>query len=275
MTTRRSRAAIASALAAVSLLFLLPQLWLLSLSLKEKAAVYEFPPRWVPSNPTLDNYVFALTGTQVPWYLLNSVLVAALATLLTMAAGVPAAFVLSRERFRGHGVLLAVLLGVQMLSPVILLLPIYELVDAMRLIDTHVGLILVYAAIQTPFTVWVLKNFFDALPPALFEAARLDGASRVRTLRTIALPLMSPGLAAVAIFNLAAYWSEFALALVLLDSQARFTVPIGIFNLQSGYETEWQIVAAASFIGLVPMMAAFIVLQRYFIAGLTAGAVRG
>jgi multiple sugar transport system permease protein len=275
MTTRRSRAAIASALAAVSLLFLLPQLWLLSLSLKEKAAVYEFPPRWVPSNPTLDNYVFALTGTQVPWYLLNSVLVAALATLLTMAAGVPAAFVLSRERFRGHGVLLAVLLGVQMLSPVILLLPIYELVDAMRLIDTHAGLILVYAAIQTPFTVWVLKNFFDALPPALFEAARLDGASRVRTLRTIALALMSPGLAAVAIFNLAAYWSEFALALVLLDSQARFTVPIGIFNLQSGYETEWQIVAAASFIGLVPMMAAFIVLQRYFIAGLTAGAVRG
>ena len=162
-----------------------------------------------------------------------------------------------------------------MLSPVILLLPIYELVDAVELIDTHAGLILVYAAIQTPFTAWVLKNFFDALPPALFEAARLDGASRLRTLWSIALPLIGPGLASVAIFNLAAYWSEFALALVLLDSQAHFTVPIGIFNLQSGYETEWQIVAAASFIGLVPMMAAFVLLQRYFIAGLTAGAVKG
>jgi multiple sugar transport system permease protein len=275
MTIRRSRLAITAALAAASLVFLLPQVWLLSLSLKEKAAVYEFPPRWVPSHPTLDNYVFALTGTQVPWYLVNSVTVAALAALLTMMVGVPAAFALSRERFRGHGVLLAVLLGVQMLSPVILLLPIYELVNAMHLIDTHFGLILVYAAIQTPFTVWVLKNFFDALPPALFEAARLDGASRLRTLRSIALPLIGPGLASVAIFNLAAYWSEFALALVLLDSQARFTVPIGIFNLQSGYETEWQIVAAASFIGLIPMIAAFVVLQRYFIAGLTAGAVKG
>ena len=275
MKNRRRRVGIAVALVIVSAAFLLPQLWLLSLSLKTKAAVYEFPPRWVPADPSLNNYVFALTGTQVPWYLLNSVKVALLATLLTMLIGIPAAFALSRERFRGHGLLLGLLLGVQMLSPVILLLPIYELVDAVELIDTHAGLILVYAAIQTPFTAWVLKNFFDALPPALFEAARLDGASRLRTLWSIALPLIGPGLASVAIFNLAAYWSEFALALVLLDSQAHFTVPIGIFNLQSGYETEWQIVAAASFIGLVPMMAAFVLLQRYFIAGLTAGAVKG
>ena len=113
------------------------------------------------------------------------------------------------------------------------------------------------------------------VPPALFEAARLDGASRLRTLWSIALPLVAPGLAATTIFNLAAYWSEFALALVLLDSQSRFTIPLGVFSLQSAYETEWQLVAAASFIGLVPMMAAFIFLQRYFIAGLTAGAVKG
>ena len=275
MTRRSLQSAIGVALAAVSAAFLMPQLWLLSLSLKQKSAVYEFPPRWLPRDPSLDNYAFALTGTQVPWYLVNSVKVALLATLVTMAAGIPAAFALSRERFRARSVLLAVLLGVQMLSPVVLLLPIYQLVDAMRLIDTHGGLILVYAAVQAPFTVWVLKNFFDGLPPALFEAARLDGASRLHTLRAIALPLVAPGLASVAIFNLAAYWSEFALALVLLDSQARFTVPIGIFNLQSGYETEWQIVAAASFIGLVPMVAAFVLLQRYFIAGLTAGAVKG
>ena len=275
MTAVRTRWAIAVGLAAVAAVFLLPQVWLLSLSLKTKAAVYEFPPRWLPSEPTFGNYLFALSGTQVPWYLLNSVKVATLATLLTMIAGVPAAFALSRDRFRGRGVMLAALLAVQMLSPVVLLLPIYELMDAMRLIDTHLGLVLVYAAIQTPFTVWVLKNFFDALPPAIFEAARLDGASRLRTLRSIALPLVGPGLASVAIFNLAAYWSEFALALVLLDSQAHFTVPVGVFNLQSGYETEWQIVAAASFIGLAPMMAAFLVLQRYFIAGLTAGAVKG
>ena len=267
--------AITAALAAVTLIFLIPQLWLVSLSLKDKGGVYAYPPEWLPAHPSLANYVFALTGTQVPWYLWNSVKVSALATLLTLAAGVPAAFILSRERFRGRGPLLGVLLAVQMLSPVVLLLPLYSLVERANLLDTHVGLVLTYASIQVPFTVWVLKNFFDAVPPALFEAARLDGASRLRTLWSIALPLIAPGLAATTIFNLAAYWSEFGLALVLLDSQSRFTVPLGVFSLQSAYDTEWQLVAAASFIGLAPMMAAFIFLQRYFITGLTAGAVKG
>jgi len=267
--------AITAALAGVTMVFLIPQLWLVSLSLKDKGGVYAYPPEWLPAHPSLANYVFALTGTQVPWYLWNSVKVSALATLLTLAAGVPAAFILSRERFRGRGPLLGVLLAVQMLSPVVLLLPLYSLVERANLLDTHTGLVLTYAAIQVPFTVWVLKNFFDAVPPALFEAARLDGASRLRTVWSIALPLVAPGLAATTIFNLAAYWSEFGLALVLLDSQSRFTIPLGVFSLQSAYDTEWQLVAAASFIGLAPMMAAFILLQRYFITGLTAGAVKG
>jgi len=271
----RRRWLIGAALALVAIAFLFPQLWLVSLSLKDRGAVFAYPPQWIPDHPSLVNYVFALTATQVPWYLWNSVKVAALATALTLAVGIPAAFVLSRERFAGRGPLLAILLAVQMLSPVVLLLPLYSLVERLGLADTHTGLVLTYAAIQVPFTAWVLKNFLDAIPPALFEAARLDGASRMRTLWSIALPVIGPGLAATTIFNLAAYWSEFALALVLLDSQARFTIPLGVFSLQSAYETEWQLVAAASFIGLVPMMAAFVFLQRYFIAGLTAGAVKG
>lgn len=263
------------ALAGVALAFLGPQLWLLSLSLKDRGAVFAYPPQWIPDAPSLFNYAFALTNTQVPWYLWNSVKVAVAATLLTLAAAIPAAYVLSRERFAGRGPVLSLLLVVQMISPVVLLLPLYQLVDWLHLIDTHLGLVLTYAAIQVPFSVWVLKNFFDAVPPALFEAARLDGASRLRTLWSIALPVIAPGLAATLIFNLAAYWSEFALALVLLDSQAQFTIPLGVFSLQSAYETEWQLVAACSFIGLLPMMAAFVFLQRYFIAGLTAGAVKG
>ena len=271
----KRRWAISAALAGVALAFLIPQLWLVSLSLKDKGAVFAYPPQWIPDNPSLFNYVFALTNTQVPWYLWNSVKVALLATVLTLAVGIPAAYVLSRERFAARGPLMSLLLVVQMISPVVLLLPLYSLVERLGLLDTHLGLVLAYSAIQVPFTVWVLKNFFDAVPPALFEAARLDGASRLHTLRAIALPLIAPGLAATTIFNLAAYWSEFALALIFLDSQSRFTIPLGVFSLQSAYETEWQIVAAASFIGLVPMMAAFIFLQRYFIAGLTAGAVKG
>ena len=216
-----------------------------------------------------------LRQTQVPWYLLNSGRVAVVATLLTMAVGAPAAYVLSRERFKTRKTVLNGLLLAQMVSPIVLLVPLYGLIAGLGLLDTHRGLILVYASVQLPFTIVVLKNFFDALPPSLFEAAVLDGADEGVTFRRIALPLVGPGLASVAIFNLAAYWSEFGLALVLLDSQQRFTVPIGLFSFQSGYETEWQLVAAASLIGLLPVMAAFLVLQRFFVAGLTAGATKG
>jgi multiple sugar transport system permease protein len=275
IATARRRIGFIAALAAAAAAFLAPLLWLFSLSLKSKAGVYEYPPQWLPAGGSLANYRFALTHTQVPWYLWNSAIVAVLATAVTMAAAVPAAYVISRERFRGRRPLRAALLAVQMVSPVILLVPIYGVIDRLGLIDTRAGLILVYAAMQVPFTIWVLENFFAAVPRSIFEAARLDGASRARTLWTIVLPLALPGLGATAIFNLAAYWSEFSLALVLLDSQERFTMPLGLFSFQSAYETDWQLLAAASFIALVPVLAGFVLLQRFFVAGLTAGAVKG
>ena len=275
MRTSARRWSFRLGLTLVAAAFLLPQLWLASISLKNKAAVFEFPPRWLPPDASLANYRFVLTQTQVPWYLWNSAKVAVLATALTLLMGVPAAFVLSRERFPRREGAVTALLAVQMVSPMVLLVPIYGLVAGLRLLDTHAGLVLVYASIQLPFTISVLKSFFDALPASVLEAARLDGASRLRTLRQVVLPLAAPGLAAVAIFDLASYWAEFSIALVLLDSQSRFTIPVGLFSFQSGYETDWHLVAAASFIGLVPVMAAFVLLQRYFVAGLTAGAVKG
>ena len=259
----------------VAVAFLLPQAWLLSLSLKTKAAVYEYPPHLLSAGSSIANYAFVLTRTQVPWYLWNSARIAIGATLLTMVLGTPAAYVLSRERFRRRETIATGLLLAQMVSPIVLLVPLYGLVAALGLLDTHKGLVFVYAAVQLPFTVVLLRNFFDALPHSLFEASMLDGASRAMTFRRVALPLVGPGLASVAIFNLAFYWAEFGLALVLLDSQQRFTVPIGLFSFQSGYETEWQLVAAASFIGLLPVIGAFLVLQRFFVAGLTAGASKG
>jgi multiple sugar transport system permease protein len=275
IASARQRAWFVAGLIATAAAFLLPQLWLLSLSLKNKAGLFEYPPTWIPRGGSLANYGFVLTHSQVPWYLWNSLIVAAFASAGTLATAAPAAYVLSRDRFRGRRPLLAALLVVQMVSPVILLVPIYGVVERLGLIDTRAGLVLVYAAMQVPFTVWVLKNFFDAVPPSLFEAATLDGASRARTLWTIVLPIIAPGLGAAAVFNLAAYWSEFCLALVLLDSQERFTMPLGLFSFQSAYDTDWQLLAAASFIALVPVIAAFVILQRFFIAGLTAGAVKG
>jgi multiple sugar transport system permease protein len=263
------------ALLLLASLFLIPQLWLVSLALRSSAAVYEFPPRILPAHPTLENLGFVFAKTQVPMYLWNSAKLAFLAMAATLLVGVPAAFVLSRERFKGQGAVRNGLLVVQMVSPLVLLVPIYTVITALGLLDTHAGLALTYCALQLPFTIAVLAGFFDALPNALFEAARLDGASRMRTLTQVALPILGPGLAATAIFNLAAYWSEFGLALVLLDSQQRYTVPVGLFALQSGYETEWQLVSAAALVGILPVMIMFVFLQRYFVSGLTAGAVKG
>ncbi len=275
IATRRQRAPFVGALMAAAAVFLLPQLWLFSLSLKSKAGLFEYPPTWIPKGGSLANYRFVLTHTQVPWYLWNSLVVAAFASAATLLLAVPAAYVLSRDRFRGRRPLLVALLIVQMVSPVILLVPIYGVIERLGLIDTRAGLIVVYAAMQAPFTVWVLKNFFDAVPTSIFEAARLDGATRARTFWSIVLPIIAPGLGATAVFNLAAYWSEFCLALVLLDSQARYTMPLGLFSFQSGYDTDWHLLAAASFIALVPVITVFVLLQRYFVAGLTAGAVKG
>ncbi len=256
-------------------IFLAPLLWLLSLSMKTGPAVYEHPPRLLPAEPSLANYAFVLAKTQVPYYLGNSAKIAALATLLTLALALPAAFVLSRERFPARSALIQGLLLVQLVSPLVLLVPIYGVVAGLGLLDSHPGLVLVYASVQLPLTISILRTFCDAVPGELFEAALLDGATRFGLLRRVALPLLGPGLGAAAIFNLAAYWAEFSLALVLLDSQSRFTIPVGLFNLQSGYETEWQIVAAAALLALAPVLAAFLVLQRSFVAGLTAGAVKG
>src|SRR6185503_13949715 len=275
MSAGRRRWPYTIALAAVAIAFVLPMLWLFSVSLKTKAGVYGFPPQWVPDDASLDNYAFVLARTEVPWYLLNSFKVALAATAATLLLGVPAAFVLSREDVRGRASLLTALLALQMVSPIVLLVPIYGLIGGLGLLDSHAGLVVVYAAVQLPFTIVVLKNFFDALPTSLLEAARLDGASRPRVLWRVALPLLGPGVGATATFNLAWYWAEFALALVLLDSQGHFTIPVGLFSFQSGYETEWQLVAAASFIGLVPVIATFVLLQRFFVSGLTAGAVKG
>ena len=171
---------------------------------------------------------------------------------------------------------MAALLAVQMVSPVILLVPIYGVIERLGLIDTHAGLILVYAAMQVPFTVWVLKNFFDAVPRSLFEAARLDGASRARTLWTIALPLVAPGLGATAIFNLAAYWSEFcarARAARLAGALHHAARPLQLSERLRNRLAARSPRRASS--ALVPVMAAFVLLQRFFVAGLTAGAVKG
>jgi multiple sugar transport system permease protein len=183
--------------------------------------------------------------------------------------------VLSREDVRGRVPLLTALLALQMVSPIVLLVPIYGLIGGLGLLDRHSGLVIVYAAVQLPFTIVVLKNFFDALPTSLLEAARLDGATRPRVLWRVALPLLGPGLGATATSTSPGTGRSSRWPWCSSIPRRTSRSPSALFSFQSGYETEWQLVAAASFIGLVPVIATFVLLQRFFVSGLTAGAVKG
>lgn len=272
----RSHNAVAYAVFLLTVLFFIgPLLWLTSMSFKGPAEVFAYPPRWIPARLSLQNYWFVLRSTQVPLFLMNSFKVALVSTGLILLVAVPAAFGFSRFRFRGKTAALMSIMAFQMISPIVIVVPIYKLMLSLGLHDTHLGLILLYVGIQVPFSVWLLKGFFDTIPRSLDESALIDGCNRLTALLYVLLPVALPGLAAAVIFNFVFAWSEFIMALITLNSQELLTLSIGIFNFQSGYGTQWHLIAATALLGILPVIILYVLLQRFFIAGLTAGAIKG
>lgn len=260
--------------AILAVLFLGPILWMVSLSLKTRTEIFNYAPQLLPESFGLQNFHFILTSSQVPVYLLNSFKVASLLTISVLLVCVPAAYAFSRFNFRGKRTLLMLVLSFQMIAPVVIVVPLYTMMDTMGLLNSHFGLVAVFVGVQVPFSVWLLKGFLDSVPKSIDESAMIDGASRWVTLTRVILPLAMPGLAATAIFNFIFGWSEFILPAVMLTSEKLATFSVGIFTFQSGYGTAWNLIAAASVLGLLPIVALFIGFQRLFITGMTAGAVK-
>jgi ABC-type glycerol-3-phosphate transport system permease component len=164
----------------------------------------------------------------------------------------------------------------QMISSVIIIVPLYTVMTSLGLIRTRAGLILLYVGIQTPFSIWLLKGYFDTVPRELDYAARIDGCSRLQTLRHVLLRPIAPGIAVVAIFNTVLTWSEFVLAYTVLGTESDLhTISIGIYNFQSQFGNDWRAIAAASVVGMLPLVIVFIGLQRYFVKGLIEGSLKG
>ncbi len=257
--------------------FLFPLFSVLSLSMKGADEVFAWPPTLLPKAFNLDTYVYVLTETALGLMLWNSLKITVLSVIGAILVAAPAAYAFSRMRFRGQNGLLLLLLVYQMISPLVVAIPLYRYYDMLGLLDTHLGVILVYITIEIPFTVWLLKGFFDSIPPSLDEAARLDGATRLQVLRIIILPLSKPGFAAALIFNVIAAWSQFIIPFLLLNSPSLLPVSIGVLNFAPG-QTEGEVtipyLAAASIVSILPALAMFIILQRYIVQALTAGAVK-
>jgi multiple sugar transport system permease protein len=258
---------------------LLPMLWMFSTSIKSEFAATQQPPKWIPDEPTFEQYFTLLspanpTGQQFLGYLRNSVWVSTATTVLGILVAVPAAYAFSRFSFPGRQPLFFSVLVRNMFPVVVFLIPLFILMKRLGLIDTHLSLILTYLTFGLPLSIWLLKGFYDNIPPELERAARIDGATRFQAFWKIVMPLSAPGIVATAIYAFIQGWNEYVYARTFINSQDLMTSPVGLENFFSEYVSNWPGLMAASFIMSVPVVVLFLVLQRHFVRALTEGAVK-
>jgi arabinogalactan oligomer/maltooligosaccharide transport system permease protein len=206
---------------------------------------------------------------------INSIIIALATTVVGVLLSCTAAYALSRFRFPGRQTSLTTFLVVQMFPATLLLMPLYVVLDELHLLNSIVGLVLVYATTAIPFCVWTLKGYFDTLPRELEEAARIDGASPWMIFRRIILPLARPGIAVTALFSFMTAWNEFILASTFMTDESRYTLPVLIQSTVGQHTADYGAFAAGAIVTSLPVMIAFYVLQTYLVGGLTAGAVKG
>jgi ABC-type glycerol-3-phosphate transport system permease component len=253
---------------------LFPILWGLSSSLKPAERIVEFPPRLLPEAPTLAHYARVFQD-DAGFYILNSALVSAATILLTLVLAALGGYALARYEFRGRGVAMMAVVAVMSIPIASLLVPTFTLISALGLFDTRLGLVLLYTAYQLPAALWMLYGYFTSLPVELEHAARVDGCGPLRTLTRVVLPLSKPGLVAAALFILVFAWNDFVVAVTMTAAQEVRTFPVAIYFYLGFYGREWGPLLAASLISIVPIIAVFVFLQRYFMSGLTGGGVKG
>ncbi|HTK11477.1 MAG TPA: ABC transporter permease subunit [Ktedonobacteraceae bacterium] len=249
-----------------------PLLIIISTSFKPVNDVFDL--KIIPAHFTLSNYQTVLAGNFVTW-LLNSLKIGGMTTIAGLALAAPAAYAVSRWQFIGKQGLLLFFLVTQMFPWVLLIVPLYILYAQLNLLDNIFGLVVAYATTALPFSVWMLKNFFDTVPKELDEAALVDGVGPFQAFWRIILPLTLPGVAVVAFFNFMAAWNEFMMAYTFLQSDANLTLAIGIQRYVNQFGADWQYLTAAAVLITIPVLIIFMWVQRYLVTGLTGGSVKG
>lgn len=260
--------------AVIAFLALFPILWGVSSSLKPQDRILEFPPRLIPDAPTLEHYA-RIVRENAGWYALNSVIVSAVTVAATLAIGALAGYALARFTFRGRSATMIVTVAIMSIPIASLLVPTFTALSLLGLADTRIGLALLYTAYQLPVVIWMLYGYFLSLPIELEQAARIDGYTPVQTLRKVVIPLSQPALVAAALFVLVFAWNDFVVAVVMTSSEAVRTLPVAIYFYLGFYGREWGPLLAASVLSILPIIAIFVLLQRYFLSGMTGGSVKG
>jgi multiple sugar transport system permease protein len=253
-----------------------PLSYLLSLAMRDRREIYRGVARYIPNNPTFDNFITVLTNSYFPIYLWNGLKLAALSGFGVLIVALPAAYAFSRFHFRGKGLSMMGLLLFQMISPLVIMVPLYRYMNRLGLLDTHFSVVMVYVALGVPLATWLLKSTVDGIPRSLDEAAMIDGCNRFSVFWRIVLPLSAPGIASVFIITVIAGWSQFLVPFLLLTQNNLMPIGVGIFNFR-GMQTDSsvQLLAAACLISVVPAIVAFLSLQRLILSAMTSGAVKG
>ncbi len=277
-----------------------PVCWMVSSSLQSEAEITSVPPHWIPDHPSARNFLAIVerpaetvtyetrgkidpaSGGYIPSTarnllpaMGNSLMVAGAVVLLNLLVGIPAAYALAMIRFRGRASSVYLILSTRVVPDIALVVPFFLFIRKLGLLDSPGSLILTYLAITVPFSVFILVSYFEGLPAELDKAARVDGCSRFQALIHVFLPLAVPALVAVVLFTFLASWNEFLLALVFTQTIASQTVPIVVASFASDFTISFSFINAAAVIAVIPPVALALLFERYIVAGLTAGAVKG
>ena len=254
---------------------LFPLFWLLKVSVTPNNLLYSEGVRMWPSETTWEHYAFVLRHSAFPTFFMNSLIVAGSTAIVVTICASLSGYALSRFSFRAKYWIVALMLLTQMFPLVMLVAPIFKILSPLGLTNSLTGLVIVYSAFNVPFATFLMQSFFDGIPKDLEEAAMIDGATQFVAFRQIILPLTLPGIAATLGFVFTAAWSELLFALMLINNNAAATFPVGLLTFVSKFSVDFGQMMAAGVLALIPAGLFFLLIQRYLVQGLTAGAVKG